>query len=253
MDEARELHETMTAAFSALVARLDGSRVETRAGHLFFVCPPAAAIPGANGVWADEDEATAAALARSLRELEELGLPFWVQTREGRHPGAEAEARRLGLVQVESEPGMVAAADDLAALPETDLDIRRVADDAGLRHAVDLAAVGFGVPKEVMAPVYSRAVASMPGLSTYVGYADGAPVCTAVGVVVRGNVGIFNVATPPEHRRRGYGAALTARAIRDGMEAGARLAALQASADGEPVYRRMGFRSVERYRLFGRA
>ena len=35
-----------------------------------------------------------------------------------------------------------------------------------------------------------------------------------------GATGICNVATPPQHRGRGYGAALTARAVRDGFEAG---------------------------------
>jgi len=36
-------------------------------------------------------------------------------------------------------------------------------------------------------------------------------------------VGISNIATPPADRRRGYGAAVTARAVTDGLAAGARL------------------------------
>jgi len=65
-------------------------------------------------------------------------------------------------------------------------------------------------------------------------------------------VGIFNVATPPEHRGHGYGAAITAQAIHDGFAAGAELSWLQSSAMGESVYRRLGFRAVESYVLFYR-
>ena len=56
--------------------------------------------------------------------------------------------------------------------------------------------------------------------------------------------------TPPQHRGRGYGAAITAQVVRDGFRAGARFAWLQSSALGRPVYRRLGFRDVESYVLF---
>jgi predicted GNAT family acetyltransferase len=55
----------------------------------------------------------------------------------------------------------------------------------------------------------------------------------------------FNIATPPADRRRGYGAAVTARAVTDGLAAGARWSWLQSSVAGYPVYERLGFRTVE--------
>ena len=79
---------------------------------------------------------------------------------------------------------------------------------------------------------------------------DGRDVSTAVGFIIDGTTGIFSVATPEEHRGRGYGAAITAQAVRDGFHAGADLAGLQSSPMGESVYRRLGFREVERYTLF---
>jgi predicted GNAT family acetyltransferase len=77
-------------------------------------------------------------------------------------------------------------------------------------------------------------------------------VSTAVGYSIDGTVGIFNVATPPEFRRRGYGAAITAHAARDGLNHGADLAWLQSSSMGESVYLRLGFREVETYLLHTR-
>ena len=63
-----------------------------------------------------------------------------------------------------------------------------------------------------------------------------------------GHVGVFNIATPPEHRGRGYGRAVTARVVADGVRAGARTAYLQASPMGLGVYQRMGFRTGETWR-----
>lgn len=82
-------------------------------------------------------------------------------------------------------------------------------------------------------------------LHAYVGEVAEEAVTTALGMRVDDNLGILNVATVPAHRRRGYGAAVTARAVSDGLEAGARWAWLMASPSGEPVYRSLGFATIE--------
>jgi ribosomal protein S18 acetylase RimI-like enzyme len=61
--------------------------------------------------------------------------------------------------------------------------------------------------------------------------------------------GIYNVTTPPAYRRRGIGTALTAAALLAGRDRALRTGILQATAEGEPVYRRMGFTTVGEYRL----
>jgi predicted GNAT family acetyltransferase len=100
--------------------------------------------------------------------------------------------------------------------------------------------------------MYLVEVAALEGLEYYLGRVEGRDVATAIGYRLEGTVGIFNVATPREHRGRGYGAAVTAEAARDGFSAGAELAWLQSSAIGESVYRRLGFREVETYVLLTR-
>lgn len=54
-------------------------------------------------------------------------------------------------------------------------------------------------------------------------------------------------ATPPENRGHGYGAAITARAVRDGFTSGARFAWLHSSPEGFGVYEKLGFRTVEEW------
>jgi N-acetylglutamate synthase len=89
------------------------------------------------------------------------------------------------------------------------------------------------------------AVMERPGVRAYVGKIDREPVATAVGVSLENHVGIFNVATLPAHRRRGYGAAITARAVCDGLDQGARWAWLQSSPAGYSVYENLGFKLRE--------
>ena len=86
----------------------------------------------------------------------------------------------------------------------------------------------------------------------YVALADGTPVSTAIGFTQGEAVGIFNVATPPKHRRRGYATAVTARALSDGFKSGASFGWLQSSPLAESVYQQMGFRQVETYTLLSR-
>lgn len=95
------------------------------------------------------------------------------------------------------------------------------------------------------------ALSVLPGLRMYVGTVDEVPVTTALSVPTSGDsVGIFNVATPPAHRGHGYGAAVTAAAIADGMAAGARWSWLQSSPEGVGVYERLGFRTVESWAMW---
>jgi predicted acetyltransferase len=63
--------------------------------------------------------------------------------------------------------------------------------------------------------------------------------------VTDGHIGVFNIATPPAHRAQGYGRAVTARVLADGVRGGAHTAYLQASPMGFGVYQRMGFRTAE--------
>jgi predicted acetyltransferase len=65
-----------------------------------------------------------------------------------------------------------------------------------------------------------------------------------------GAAGVYVVTTAEANRHQGIGAALTAAALREGRERGLRVGTLQASAMGEPVYRRMGFETVAEYQLF---
>ena len=202
-----------------------------------------------NGVLVESEACSG--IAESIREVEECGLPCGVQVHAGKHPDVE-EAARLGLSERSPLPGMTASPDELAEARAPGLEIARVHDEEGLAEAARVAAVGAGVPEELLLPLYAPGVLGLAGFSVYLGRVDGEAVTTAIGFQTDEDVAIFSVGTPPEHRRRGYGGAVTAWAARAGFENGANLAWLQTSEMAEPLYRELGFRHVQMHYMLGR-
>ena len=84
----------------------------------------------------------------------------------------------------------------------------------------------------------------------WVGWVGDRPVTTTRLHTGAGVAGVYGVVTVGDARRRGYGEAITRRALRAAREAGLRIATLQASDAGRRVYERVGFRELVRYRLY---
>ncbi len=84
----------------------------------------------------------------------------------------------------------------------------------------------------------------------FVGSIDGRPVGSAGLMTTERVAGVYNVATVPDARRLGVGAAMTAVALREGRSRGFEVAVLGASTKGYGVYRRMGFAEVCRVGLY---
>ena len=190
-------------------------------------------------------------LMQAVRDAERAGVPFFVQSRAPYLPHVEPVLSGLGLVEIERMPGMVSIVAPQPPRPP-ELALVRVDAPSTIEEFTDTMAVGFEMALEPIRAVMTPALIATPGLAFYVGYVEGRPVTIAASVVHERGVGVFNVTTRPEARGRGYGAAVTARAIAGGFAEGATFAWLQASEAGLPVYRRMGFVEIEEWVLFGR-
>lgn len=249
-DESQLLHDALCEATRRLAGTLEDARFEPRSSYT-VVSFPTFPLPSFNGVWVDGDTPLVE-LAEGLEELKDAEAPLGFLVRRRATQGVEGAVRELGFTSADRIPGMIVTADALQEAPSPDLEVLRIETADGFAQSLAVAADGFGVPAELLAPIYMLEVTSMDGFNVYLGRADGKDVTTALGFVLGDAVGIFNVATPPEHRAHGYGAAITAHAVRDGFESGGTFAFLQSTPMGEPVYRRLGFREVETYTLFTR-
>jgi predicted GNAT family acetyltransferase len=76
---------------------------------------------------------------------------------------------------------------------------------------------------------------------------DGRPVAGSMAINSRGLVAVEMVATLPEARGKGFGAAVTATAA---LSAPDLPSALIASDDGRSVYERLGFLPISRFTLW---
>ena len=205
-----------------------------------------------NGVWAERANPDPPTVAALLDRVAATGLPHCLQLRPGGGRAlAELAAMRGMSKEEQDDPLMVMV--DPATLGRAQhipgLTIRRVRpEEAPLLARVT--ATGFEAPRELFQQLVTPSVLRLPGVRCYVGEVGGHPVTTGVGITLGDFVGIFNVATPPAHRRRGYGAAVTARAVTDGLAAGAAWSWLQSSTSGHGVYQRLGFRTAELWQVW---
>jgi N-acetylglutamate synthase len=204
------------------------------------------AVPTLIGVWAYGEDVGRDAVSDLLGQVAGAGVPHCLQF----SPRCSGELRELGTARgMRREvdiPLMVLTSE--RELPQQlyhgDLVIEVLDPGQAVVHA-QLAAAGFRAPVEAFLRLMTPAVMGRPGVRTYVGKIDGEPVATGVSVCLENHVGIFNVATLPAHRRHGYGAAITERAVREGLDRGARWAWLQSTPEGYGVYEELGLGTLE--------
>jgi N-acetylglutamate synthase len=205
-----------------------------------------------NGVLTRRKSATPGDVAYLLDIVAAPGIPHRLTLRPGCSPKLIDLARTRGMVEIESLP-LMAMQGDVSALREAanhqDLSIRMLEPDEAGIHA-RLSAEAFQAPIATSERLVPPAALRRPGARAYLGTVDGEPVTTALGYSDGDYVGIFGVATPLRHRGRGYGAAVTARAVLDGFEAGASVAYLQSSPLGFRIYERLGFRTLETWSVW---
>ncbi|MEO8639524.1 MAG: GNAT family N-acetyltransferase [Chloroflexota bacterium] len=206
-----------------------------------------------NQILIEGEHATPAAVLDAVVRARAQGIDFVVRLRGGIddrfiptliQAGLEAEAPET------ATPGMVAFPidhDAVAKVAVPKLDIRRVTDAAGIDAHRQTATAGFGADSAVAQETVCANLLDRPECVVYVGYVDGDPVVSGMGWRAGRTIGVYSIATIPSARRRGYGAAMTARVVADGALAGCDVAALQASEMGRPIYERLGFRTVITY------
>jgi ribosomal protein S18 acetylase RimI-like enzyme len=198
-----------------------------------------------NQVVVTADNASVAGMKAAIHALQGRDAPFYLVLRRGIDDRFSRLAIELGLVFEEGIlPGMALhpILRDPGA-PEGH-EIRRVGDAAGLDDHLRVLSEGFGVPEAVGRPWIGAELWEREGCTVYVGYTDGLPVSSGFGIRTGRTIGVYNIATLPSARRRGYGAAMTTRVVADGAAAGCDVAILQASELGRPIYERLGFRTV---------
>jgi GNAT superfamily N-acetyltransferase len=145
--------------------------------------------------------------------------------------------------------GMAVDLHNLSEPPATpaDLTIERVEDEETMQDWLRAFGPGFDLNEDDLAS-YRQLVTCVPLQQHpigpfYLARLHGEPVAASALYCDPRVAGLCEVCTIPSARRQGVGAAITYVPLLDARAMGYRIAVLQASPMGEPVYRRLGFTS----------
>ena len=164
-----------------------------------------------------------------------------------------AELKRRDYFILASPPAMICDSRIADSQLPGSLTITPARDERSLRdfRLVSAAAwATYEIPPEVPAVLFcSEHMHVSPFLYAAVGYEDETPVAVALAILSHGIAGVYWVGTIPERRGRGFAEALTRHVGNWAFDRGAAFVILQASPMGEPVYRRLGYRTFGQYGL----
>ena len=201
-------------------------------------------VPAFNGVWGVSRHVRADDVLTAVDEFAAGSLPWNLQLRPGYPAELDEALAARDLVVTEDVPFMVLP--DVGTLQApTAPAMREVVSFDDVDSALGLIEQGFGMPAELCRGLLPVRMLFLPRTTTWIARDDEVDVSTALATVHGDMCGIFNVATPEEHRGHGHGRAVTTQAV---ATSGARAAYLQSSPMGYPVYEAMGFRTAERWR-----
>lgn len=218
-------------------------------------------MAGANGapiayrncaIRVDGTKAAKASLALSIAYFRERSRGFTLFVRDSRDGDLVKAALSAGLKQRSESPCMVIEAPPRKAAAPHGVTFRGFESLREIEDAVSVNAAAYqdlGVDADQLRAYFSRPDALLAeDVVGVVAYVDGEPVATALTLLSGDSAGLYWVGTRSEARGRGLGAYCTELATRAGFDAGARVVTLQASPYGEPVYRRLGYRTYDRLR-----
>ncbi|MEW2288553.1 GNAT family N-acetyltransferase [Streptomyces sp. NPDC047841] len=179
-------------------------------------------------------------------------LPWSIRLRG--EPGTEIVgiAAAHGLRTVTRQPFMLLSLDgdrDSRESGHGPVTVRPLRDDEDETFATVLGAA-FGAPPMIISSLYTPRVLGQSFVQAYVAEVDGVPAGAGLAVLTERHVGLANIGTLHEHRRRGVGRAVTEAILRDGRAAGAHTAYLHSSEEALPLFEQAGFRTEESWTAF---
>lgn len=179
---------------------------------------------------------------------------FTVFARASRDEDLEKYMTEGGFVQRADSPCMLVDAPVPVPALAAGLRVEKFSDERHIKDAATVnteAYLALGLPAaETQAMFMDAARVAARGLTGCVVYRDGQPLATALAIKSPGGAGVYWVGTANQAQRMGLASVCTGLVTNAGFANGASVVTLQASPFGEPVYRRLGYRTYDRLKWF---
>ena len=167
-------------------------------------------------------------------------------------------AHHLAQYQLRQTADIPAMAINLEAIhvvhPPHRMQIAPVTDTAALAAWAHVYTLSNGAPDWIQQELYTLFAALTPWtndqLQLYLAYQDDQPVATAATFRAAGVVGLYEVATLPEVRRRGIGTAVTQHTLVAARQDGVDVATLLSSPMAVQLYHQLGFQEYCRLQIY---
>jgi GNAT superfamily N-acetyltransferase len=165
---------------------------------------------------------------------------------------SESILSRIGLVHKLDLMGMLAERLSPPTRRLPDVQLRWISDEESRFALADLNADAYGVPRDWGRQALGSAALWRGPLFGRIAYIGGEPVAGAFALRIDSALYVGWVATSKSYRRMGF-AELVIRASLEGARkaTGLERAILHATSEGQPVYTRMGYRSVVKFPFYG--
>jgi len=193
-------------------------------------------------------------LERAREFFGRRGRGFAVLVGTGRDEDLESVLQPAGLRQRMDIPRMLIEGPIPEAPLPPDVRIERFEEERHVRDAVGINAEAYQMNR--LPPEEARLFFGRPGevlssrVTGYVAYRGDRPLSTAMTIHSDPGAGVYWVGTIANAQRSGLGTLCTRLATNAGFSRGASVVTLQSSPFGEPVYRRLGYRTYGRLKWY---
>jgi GNAT superfamily N-acetyltransferase len=201
------------------------------------------AVADLNYVVIDDGPQAEAHLREFVHLIQARSLSVYVFLTDALSTSLTPLAQSLGLHHVGEMPLMIYAPTTMPS-PSGDYHCERVESEQDLQEANRVAASAFGLPEEAVQRAWGPIILDGPGVDIFLARQNGGAISSVQTTRMGSTVGIWAMGTAAGHQRKGAGQALLNHVIAYHAGHGAQLFFLCATAEGQPLYERVGFRTL---------
>jgi ribosomal protein S18 acetylase RimI-like enzyme len=186
---------------------------------------------------------------------QKLPLAWWVGPNSSNYKVDEV-LLSLGLEHVETEVGMAALASSIDSHTNSMPDNFKVKEARSLQDFIDYGNVMASVfePFDEEAIIFYGTIGGCykkdPDVDMFVGYINNNPAAICFCIKADGIGGVYDIVTHPDFQKRGIGTLMTKIAIEHLKRKKCHVIGMQASNDGIGIYKKMGFISFGKFKVY---